>query len=29
MVYAFFDTCKALDIDPWEWLQDVFHRISV
>ena len=27
MMYAFFGTCKALDINPWEWLKDVLQRI--
>ncbi|NRB61998.1 MAG: IS66 family transposase [Saprospiraceae bacterium] len=26
MVYTFFGSCKALDINPWEWLQDVLQR---
>jgi len=29
MIYAFFGTCKALDINPWDWLQDVLQRIPV
>ena len=27
MMYTFFGSCKALDINSWEWLQDVLQRI--
>jgi transposase len=28
MYYSFFATCKSLDINPSEWLNDVIHRIA-
>lgn len=27
MMYSFFATCKINDIEPWEWLSDILHRI--
>ncbi|NRB65263.1 MAG: IS66 family transposase, partial [Saprospiraceae bacterium] len=27
MMYAFFGTCKALEVNPWAWLKDVLQRI--
>ena len=28
MMYSFFGTCKLLDINPQEWLSDIFSRIN-
>ncbi|MGB3548688.1 MAG: IS66 family transposase, partial [Saprospiraceae bacterium] len=28
MMYAFFGSCKANDVNPWEWLRDVLGRIG-
>lgn len=28
MVYSLFATCKLHDINPYDWLTDVFHRIN-
>ncbi len=28
MMYSFFGSCKAHDINPYEWLKDTLERIS-
>ena len=27
MMYSFFATCKAQEVNPWEWLKDVLERL--